>query len=99
MCPRNNIKSCGAHAGGASAAITALLEGESLFNDASSITLFEVFLGLVRRLEEGDHSDMGFGQTAYELVTRILVLSIGEVLPDVHHKQFLGSPLEHVVYM
>ncbi len=58
-------------------AISALLEGESLFNDATSITLFEVFLGLVRRLEAGDHSDQGLWLTAYELVTRIFMLSIG----------------------
>jgi len=62
-------------------ALTALLEGESLFNDASAITLFEVFLQLVRRLEAGK-PELTFTQTAADLAYRIVLLSVGATFCD-----------------
>lgn len=67
------------HSAGVGPALMAVLEGESLFNDASSITLFEVFLSLVVRLESGK-ADMSFGATALDLLNRIVVLSVGGAL-------------------
>ncbi|KAG1668999.1 hypothetical protein FOA52_000592 [Chlamydomonas sp. UWO 241] len=40
------VASC-LHAGGAPEIISVILEGESIFNDASSLTLFEIFQGLI----------------------------------------------------
>eukprot|EP00951_Prasinocladus_malaysianus_P027602 scaffold248524_cov33-Prasinocladus_malaysianus.AAC.1 len=43
MCDMRHVAMCPSRAAGAPEALVVLLEGESLFNDATSIVLFEIF--------------------------------------------------------
>lgn len=54
-----------------------ILEGESLLNDASSITLFIVFLQQVQQYEAGDVAESG-GKVLGTIVKNIVVLAVGE---------------------
>ncbi len=68
-------------AGGAPEKLIVLMEGESLFNDATSIVLFEIFFRMVKRLQNGETpSDLGiFGQMA-DIASSICWLTFGELL-------------------
>ena len=54
-----------------------ILEGESLLNDASSITLFIVFLDQVKSYEAGHASESG-AHVLGTIVKDIVVLAVGE---------------------
>ena len=54
-----------------------ILEGESLLNDASSITLFVVFLEQVQSYEAGITAESG-GKVLGTIVKNIVVLAVGE---------------------
>ena len=57
-----------------------LLEGESLLNDASSITLFTIFLSEVMEYREG-HQANG-GQVLGNILSKMLLLAIGACKHD-----------------
>ncbi|GMH41236.1 hypothetical protein BSKO_09146 [Bryopsis sp. KO-2023] len=65
--------------GGGPESLSVLIEGESLFNDATSIVLFEFFLEKVKHLhKEGVHEpDAGVGEILQNMVFGIAVLAIG----------------------
>jgi len=55
------------------------MEGESLFNDSSSIVLFKIFLDMVKRLAEGKSgSKLGMGAEALSIATNIVWLTVGQ---------------------
>lgn len=64
--------------GGAPEKLIVLMEGESLFNDATSIVLFEIFFNMVKRMQQGEAaSDLGiFGQMA-DIASSICWLAFG----------------------
>ncbi len=53
-----------------------LLEGESLLNDASSITLFTIFLSEVMEYREGHHANGG--QVLGNILSKMLLLAVGK---------------------
>ena len=55
-----------------------LLEGESLLNDASSITLFTIFLSEVK--DYRNHITANGGQVLGSIVSQMLLLAVGEFL-------------------
>ena len=59
-----------------------LMEGESLFNDASSIVLFEIFLGMVKDISSsgGASESMGIMHELQVIVWEIMYLAIGKPL-------------------
>ena len=57
------------------------MEGESLFNDSSSIVLFKIFFDMVKRLAAGKQgSQLGMGAEVLSIAGNILWLSFGQ--PD-----------------
>lgn len=67
--------------GGGPKRLRTILEGESLLNDASSITLFIVFLEQVKSYEEGHASETG-AHVLGKIVKDIVVLAAGmDALP------------------
>lgn len=54
-----------------------LMEGESLFNDATSIVLFEIFFSMVKRKQKGHPSTLGFLEQAAEILSKIAWLAFG----------------------
>lgn len=65
-----------------------VLEGESLLNDATSITLFLVFLKEVQGLQSQANPPSVGAKEFGEIVRSIIWLSVGEVLyPGVRHPQ------------
>lgn len=54
-----------------------ILEGESLLNDASSITLFIVFLDQVKSFEEGHAAESG-AHVLRKIVKDTVVLALGK---------------------
>ncbi len=66
-------------AAGAPERLCVLMEGESLFNDSSSIVLFKIFFDMVKRLAQGKPgSDLGMGAEALSIATNIIWLTIGQ---------------------
>lgn len=58
------------------------MEGESLFNDSSSIVLFKIFFDMVKRLSQGKPgSKLGMGAEALSIATNIFWLSFGQYNP------------------
>lgn len=57
-----------------------LLEGEALLNDASSFTLFEIFLHLVEQLNSGEYHAQSGGEVLWSVVKSALKLAGGEQL-------------------
>jgi NhaP-type Na+/H+ or K+/H+ antiporter len=55
-----------------------LLEGEALLNDASSFTLFEIFLHLVEQLNSGAYDEMSGWSVFGEIVKSALKLAGGK---------------------
>ena len=73
-----------------------LMEGESLFNDATSIVLFEIFFNMVKRLQNGETpSDLGiFGQMA-DIASSICWLTFGEL----HHSLRFHSAFAEILML
>ena len=66
-------------AAGAPERLCVLMEGESLFNDSSSIVLFKIFFDMVKRLAQGKQgSDLGMGAEALSIAKDIVWLTIGQ---------------------
>ena len=66
-------------AGGAPKRLVVLMEGESLFNDATSIVLFEIFFNMVKRLGQGEPgSVLGPWGQAVDILGSIFTLAAGE---------------------
>ncbi|DBA77107.1 hypothetical protein WJX77_005031 [Trebouxia sp. C0004] len=64
--------------GGGFDKVVVLMEGESLFNDATSIVLFEIFFEMVKRLGEGSPSmEGGLLQEGLHIILQIGWLAIG----------------------
>ena len=67
------------HAAGAPERLCVLMEGESLFNDSSSIVLFKIFFDMVKRLAQGrPGSQLGMGAEVLSIAGNILWLSFGQ---------------------
>lgn len=68
--------------GGGPESLSALIEGESLFNDATSIVLFDIFLDQVRKLSEGEigTSSEGIGAVIGHMILGICWLAAGGAL-------------------
>ena len=65
-------------AGGAPERLVVLMEGESLFNDATSIVLFEIFFRMVKRLSAGHSaSDLPPLQQGLDILSSIATLAAG----------------------
>ena len=55
-----------------------LMEGESLFNDATSIVLFEIFFEMVKKLGDGGQgAEGGLLQEGLNIVVQITWLAAG----------------------
>jgi len=55
------------------------MEGESLFNDATSIVLFEIFFEMVKKLGEGSASmEGGLLQEGLHIILQIGWLAVGD---------------------
>ena len=65
--------------GGGPKRLRVLLEGEALLNDASSFTLFEIFLTLVEQLNSGEYHAQTGGQVLWEIVKSALKLAGGRL--------------------
>lgn len=65
--------------GGGPESLSTLIEGESLFNDATSIVLFDIFLNQVKKLNEGgsEASSEGVGAVLGDVVFGICWLAAG----------------------
>ena len=60
--------------------IVVLMEGESLFNDATSIVLFEIFFEMVKKIGEGKPGmDGTFAQEGVHIVGQIAWLTAGKL--------------------
>ena len=67
------------------------MEGESLFNDASAIVLFQIFFGMVQKLNKGETPmDGGVVDQGKEILMKICVLGGG-----VPFKSTTALPCEH----
>ena len=73
-----------------------ILEGESLLNDASSITLFIVFLEQVQSYEAGETAESG-GKVLGTIVKNIVVLAVGESSTTAHVHWFVAN-LRFILY-
>lgn len=68
-------------AGGGPETIVVLMEGEALFNDASSIVLFEFFFDMLKKqTAEGRSSDNTLWEQIMEVAVDISWLTVGELL-------------------
>lgn len=66
-----------------------LLEGESLLNDASSITLFTIFLSEVSEFREGHHANGG--QVLGNILSKMLLLAVGALPGQDKPASFLAA--------
>lgn len=57
-----------------------MLEGEALLNDASSFTLFEIFLHLVEAYNSSNYHEESGWHVFGEIVKQALKLAFGEAL-------------------
>jgi len=65
--------------GGGFDKVVVLMEGESLFNDATSIVLFEIFFEMVKKLGEGSASmEGGLLQEGLHIILQIGWLAVGD---------------------
>ena len=65
-------------AGGGPKRLRVLLEGEALLNDASSFTLFEIFLHLVEQLNTGEYHAQSGWAVLWSIVKSALKLAGGK---------------------
>ena len=65
-------------AGGGPERLRIILEGESLLNDASSITLFTIFIEFVIEAAEGHPNTSSAGHIVGTIVRRMIWLAVGE---------------------
>lgn len=65
-------------AGGGPERLRIILEGESLLNDASSITLFTIFIEFVIEAAEGHPNTSSAGKIVGTIVRRMIWLAVGE---------------------
>ena len=80
------------YAAGAPERLCVLMEGESLFNDSSSIVLFKIFFDMVKRLAQGrPGSQLGMGAEVLSIAGNILWLSFGP-LNGFTHPSLRRSP-------
>lgn len=71
--------------GGGLDKIVVLMEGESLFNDATSIVLFEIFFDMVKKLGDGaPGTEGGLLQEGLNIVVQICWLAAGVCLSLLH---------------
>ena len=64
--------------GGGLDKVVTLMEGESLFNDATSIVLFEIFFDMVKKIGDGSASmDGGILQEGVHILVQIAWLAAG----------------------
>jgi hypothetical protein len=87
--------------GGAPEKLLVLMEGESLFNDATSIVLFEIFFSMVKQRQRGHHpGSAGVLQQAVEIFGKIVWLTFGEHCTHMHSRRMpsrrSSSPVEDV---
>lgn len=68
--------------GGGPERLRILLEGESLLNDASSITLFTIFIEFVIEAAEGHPNHQGAGAIIATIIKKMLWLAVGD--PGLH---------------
>ena len=76
------MHACDVHAvctaGGGLDKIVVLMEGESLFNDATSIVLFEIFFEMVKKLGDGGPgTEGGLLQEGLNIAVQIIWLAAG----------------------
>ena len=70
------------NAGGGLDKIVVLMEGESLFNDATSIVLFEIFFEMVKKIGDGDPGTEGtLVQEGIHILGQIVWLTAGMHAP------------------
>ena len=67
-------------AGGGPERLRIVLEGESLLNDASSITLFTIFIEFVIEAAEGRPSHKSAGGIIGTIIKKMLWLAVGALL-------------------
>ena len=63
--------------GGGPKRLRVILEGEALLNDASSFTLFEIFLSLVEQLNSGQEAHQSGWSILWEIIKSALKLAGG----------------------
>ena len=76
----NHILTALVPSGGGPEALLVLLEGESLFNDATSIVLFDIFLKDAHRISEGNPQDEKIFELAWRLGLEILRMAGGGII-------------------
>ncbi len=90
----------GAYAGGAPETLSVLLEGESLFNDASSLTLFEIFKELIleqeTKVRAHDHPHRQ-REGSRVCATTACPCSLVRFSPGVLFMQPLGEEIGHII--
>lgn len=84
-----DLHSCLFTAGGPKR-LRVLLEGEALLNDASSFTLFEIFLHLVEQLNEGSYHDESGWAVLWSIIKSALKLAGGDCPPRKRLPQAAG---------
>lgn len=84
------------HSGGGPKRLRVLLEGEALLNDASSFTLFEIFLHLVEQLNTGEyHSESGWS-VLWSVVKSALKLAGGGCFLCFRSPIWVSAQLQYV---
>lgn len=83
--------------------IVVLMEGESLFNDATSIVLFEIFFEMVKKIGEGKPGmDGTFAQEGVHILGQIAWLTAGKFMSTCITASLQSCytiPLRSILYM
>jgi NhaP-type Na+/H+ or K+/H+ antiporter len=75
-----SASNCAETAGGGPERLRIILEGESLLNDASSITLFTIFIEFVIEAAEGHPTTSSAGSIIGTIVKKMIWLAVGEAM-------------------